>query len=88
MPEEKKFDPIKLQTADPGEMVCRDCIYRDQTTMKIDGDKVYIGIMRDTCLIYDGKKGNWKPTKVVLRNQYCDFYVQDETAEKFWEGKK
>lgn len=75
-----KNDPMKMQTADIKKVMCRDCIYRDRTTLKIDGDEIPVGVTRDTCLIYDGKKGNWKPTEVIIRNQACDFYERDDQA--------
>ena len=73
-----KSDPMKLQTADVSKVQCRNCIYRDRTVMTIGGEKTLVGVTRDTCLIYDGKKGNWKPTSVILRNMTCDFYEKDE----------
>ena len=80
--------PMRWQNADPNKMPCRDCIYRDQTTVTIDGEKIRSGITRDTCLIYDGKRGNWKPSNVYFMNESCPMYEQDETAERFWEGKE
>lgn len=79
---------VHAQTADPNKMPCRDCIYRDRDTMKIEGKLIRVGIMRDTCLIYDGKRGHWKPNNVYFMNEHCDFYERDEDAERFWEGKK
>ena len=73
-----KNDPMKLQTADIRKVKCRDCIYRDRAVMTIDGEKVFVGVTRDTCLIFDGKKGNWKPTDVIIRNQNCDFYEKED----------
>lgn len=81
-------DTMKMQTADPGKMQCRDCIYRDQETMVLDGKKVQVGIMRASCLIFDGKNGRWKPNNVYFRDENCLFYEQDETADRFWERKK
>lgn len=79
---------VRAQTADPNKIACRDCIYRDQETLKIDGKVIQVGIMRATCLIFDGKKGRWKPDGVDLGGQPCPFYEQDETAPRFWEKKK
>lgn len=73
-------DPMKMQTADAGKVRCRDCIYRDRETMKIGDKRILIGVTRDTCMIYDGQKGNWKPTSVILRNRNCEFYEKDEEA--------
>lgn len=78
---------VHAQTADPYKMPCRDCIYRDQDTMRIEGKLIRTGIMRDTCLIYGGN-GNWKPNNVYFMNERCEFYAKDDTADRFWERKK
>jgi len=82
------MDEIRAQNADPNKMVCRDCIYRERDTMKIEGKLIQTGIMRGTCLIFDGKNGNLKPNNVYFRNEHCPFYEKDETAPRFWERKK
>ena len=81
-------DTMKMQTAEPERMKCRDCIYRDQDTMKIDGKVIQTGIARATCLIFDGEKGRWKPNNVYFLNEDCIFYEQDPDADRFWERKK
>ena len=81
-------DTMRMQNADPNKMPCRDCIYRDRDTMVIDGDVVQTGIMRGTCVFFDGKRGNWKPNAVYFQNEPCLIYEWDETAERFWEEKK
>lgn len=73
---------MHMQTADPKRMRCRDCLYRDRETMVLCGEKVLVGVMRDTCLVFDGKRGNWKPTSVVLDGGNCPFYELDDTAER------
>lgn len=77
--------PMRTQTADPYKIRCRDCIYRDPEVVKTGKSKVMIGIMRDTCTIFDGKKGNWKPSSVYFLNEDCPMYIKDDTAPKFWE---
>ena len=79
--------PMKLQTADPAKISCRDCLYRDKTVVKVDGETLRVGITRDTCLVFDGKRGNWKPSDVYFQNADCMFYEKDENAERFWEKK-
>lgn len=70
-------DEMRMQTADPEQIVCRDCIYRDRDTMTIGEKLVQTGVMRGTCLIFDGKSGNWKPTAVTLDNKACLFYEKE-----------
>ena len=71
---------IRMQTADPKKMRCRDCIYRDRSVTVLDGKTVLTGVMKATCLIYDGKSGRWKPDFVVFENKNCMFYERDDTA--------
>ena len=71
--------PMKAQTADPYKMRCRNCLYRDREILKVGGKKVLIGVMRDTCLIFDGKRGNWKPSDVYFLNADCPMYERDDT---------
>lgn len=80
--------PMKLQKADPNTIPCRDCIYRDKTTLRLNGELLRPGITKDTCMIFDGKKGNWKPNNVYFLNEDCIFYEQDPDADRFWERKK
>lgn len=74
-------DPMKMQTANKDMMIpCRSCIYRDRASVTIDGKKMETGITKDTCLIFDGKKGNWKPKNVYYNSEMCLLYERDETV--------
>lgn len=73
-------DPIRMQTADPNKIRCRDCIFRDKTQVTIGGETARVGITRDTCVIFDGKRGNWKPTEILLDGANCLMYERDETV--------
>ena len=79
---------VRAQNADPERMQCRDCIYRDKDTMEIEGKLIQTGVMRGRCLVFDGKRGRWKPNGVYFNGEPCIMYEQDETAPKFWEEKK
>ena len=81
-------DTARMQTADPARMACKDCIYREKDTVEIEGDVIQAGVMRGSCLIFDGKKGRWKPNNVYFLNEPCPFYEFDETAPRFWEKKQ
>lgn len=74
----RRFSEVHAQTANPYKMKCKDCDYRDRDTMIIEGKLILTGIMRDTCAIYDGKGGNWKPNSVYFQNEDCEFYKKDE----------
>lgn len=72
-----KNDEMHMQTADPAKMMCMDCAFRDRTTIELCGETVLCGVMRDTCMIYDGKAMPHKPLSVVLDNGMCEFYEKD-----------
>lgn len=80
MAKEKKreFSPIKGQMADPEQIFCRNCAFRDKTVINIDGDEIPIGITRDTCDIYVSP--NLKPTEILLQDAPCDYWVQDRSV--------
>ena len=67
------------QRPDPKKIRCRDCLYRDKTVVTLGGEKVKVGITKDTCLFFN-KPGNWKPTSILFQNADCPFYEHDEGA--------
>ena len=81
------FSPVHAQNANPYTMACRDCIYREKDTIVLNRKLIQVGIMRGTCMIYDGKSGNWKPNNVYFRDEDCEYYKQDKSAPRFWEGQ-
>lgn len=69
------FTPIKGTWADPDEVVCRDCIYRDHTTVKLPSGKIVdAGITRLSCAVYLGK-----PDKVISEYmpEDCKYYKKE-----------
>lgn len=68
-----------MQTADPSKMRCKDCLFRDKTVIKLNGREIPVGVMKDTCMMFN-KPGHWKPTDIVLRNADCLLYERDEEA--------
>ena len=66
-----KLDPMKMQTANVNTIPCRDCIYRDKAFVTVDGERLNTGVTKDTCMIFDGRNGRWKPNSVPTgRNPY------------------
>ena len=74
-----RHEPMKMQTANKDTIQCKDCLYRDRAFVTVDGEKLETGITKDTCMIFDGKKGNWKPNGVYFRNERCPMYEPDLT---------
>ena len=73
-----KLDPMKMQTANVNTIPCRDCIYRDKAFVTVDGERMNTGITKDTCMIYDGRNGRWKPNGVYFHSEACAFYERDD----------
>lgn len=68
-----------MQRPDPDKIRCRDCLYRDQDELELDGETIKVGITRDTCMMFN-RPGNWKPTAVLFQNADCLLYERDEDA--------
>lgn len=75
-----KHEPMKLQTANVNTIPCRNCIYRDKAFVTVGGENLYTGITKDTCMIFDGDKGRYKPNDVYFNSKACDFYEKDDTV--------
>ena len=67
------------QRPDPEKVRCRNCLYRDQTTVNAGGKKIPVGVTRGTCLVFN-KPGNRKPMTVLFDNADCPMYEKDEDA--------
>jgi len=75
-----KHDPMVMQTANAKTIPCRNCIYRDRAYVEIGGERMDTGITKDTCMIFDGKGGRWKPNDVYFHSEACVFYEKDDEA--------
>ena len=75
-----KHDPMKMQTANVNTIPCRTCLYRDKAFVTVDGERLNTGVTKDTCMIFDGKNGGYKPNDVYFHSKDCVFYERDDTA--------
>lgn len=72
----REFSPMKCQMADPNEIFCRDCAFRDKTEIKVGGDTIKVGITKAQCDVY--VYPNKKPSAVLFQEAPCDYWVKDE----------
>lgn len=80
MAEERNFDqPLIMQGADPNKVVCKDCVFRDRTTFKLNGRIIETGMIKSWCKVYTKEISNGKPLKILLRNASCEFYMKEDT---------
>lgn len=54
---------------------CKDCIFRDRTTVKLDGEVKHVGATKSVCDIYEYPE--MKPTGVMNNTAACDFYERE-----------
>ena len=77
------YSPMRMQWPNPKTIPCKDCVFRDRTSIEIDGQMFFPGITRDTCGKYDGIRGNWKPSKLLFLNEPCKYYKKDVNANDY-----
>ena len=71
-------DVMKPQTPRAKEISCWDCIYRDKTMyVTDDGREIPTGVTKDTCEMYSGNLGRFKPNEVLFNNEECIFYISE-----------
>ena len=73
MAEKREFSPIKATSPNPKKIMCKDCVNRDRTTIKVNDKELPVGITKDFCDAYkDGK-----PYEVLFLNEECRYYIKD-----------
>ena len=55
---------------------CKTCIYRDRTTIVLDGVTHEVGWDKDTCGAYVHPE--WKPNQIMRNTAECPYYESDE----------
>ena len=78
MAKKREFSPMKGQMADPEQIFCRNCAFRDKTEIKVDGTILKVGITKGQCDIY--VYPNRKPSDILFQEAPCDYWVQDESV--------
>ena len=69
---EEHTSPIKAQFPNPRKIQCKDCVFRDTTTLELDGETLYVGMTRDTCDRFEHK-----PYEVLFENAACIEYIKE-----------
>jgi hypothetical protein len=72
-------DEIRPQWPDPNKIMCKDCIFRDKTEIKVNDKIIKCGVTKDLCRVYLGPPhDNGKPHDVLFLNDYCEFYEEEK----------
>lgn len=59
---------------------CKDCVYRDKTTLTLDGETREVGWSKDTCHVYVYPE--CKPNLVMDNRVECPNYEKEEAWNK------
>ena len=51
---------------------CKNCIFRDKTSVKLDGEVKHVGAMKSVCDIFEYPE--MKPMGVMNNTETCKFY--------------
>lgn len=71
----REFSPMKGQMADPNQIFCRDCAFRDKTTIAIGKDIIPVGVTKDTCDVFIYP--NTKPHEILFDEAPCNYWSKD-----------
>lgn len=70
--------PIKGQFPDINNIICKDCVFRDKTTINLSDKKIPVGVTKAFCEKYQAPpKSNGKPHEVLFNNGDCVFYQKE-----------
>lgn len=82
MPNERSenFDqPIRGSWPDPNKVICKDCAFRDKTSVMLNDKTLYVGVTKSFCKIYEKPpKTNGKPNEILFKNADCKYYMKDD----------
>lgn len=71
--------PLKGQFPNRKEIVCKDCTFRDKTTVTIGNKEIPVGVTKSFCGKYESPpKSNGKPHEVLFENGSCEHYQREE----------
>jgi hypothetical protein len=71
--------PIKGQFPNKNTIICKDCMFRDKTKIKIGKNKIPVGVTKAFCEKYEAPpKSNGKPHDVLFENGICEYYEKEK----------
>ena len=77
MDEKREFDPMR-GTFPEQDIPCKDCVFRDKTTIELDGKTISVGITRSFCEVFEEPpKTNGKPIDVLFHGAKCEYYNKE-----------
>lgn len=74
----REFSPMKMAHPNPKTIKCKNCKYRDKTTVEIDGEIIDVGITKGRCEKYlDYPYDMGKPSAILFQNADCEYYEKE-----------
>lgn len=73
--EKREFTPMMAQTPDGTKIKCKDCKYRDKTTITVNGKTIPVGITKGNCELFPYPEN--KPGEILFLNADCGFYEKE-----------
>lgn len=66
-------EPMTMQMLHPKQ--CKDCAFRNRTTVNIDGKEIEVGSTKSDCIVYPYPE--MKPWAVMENREECDYYEKE-----------
>lgn len=80
---QRVFDPIKATFPNYKKVICRNCLYRDHTTIKIDNAVIPVGVTKSFCKIYrEPPETNGKPLNILFNGANCKYFKFEKLISK------
>lgn len=83
MAEEKSgiYGEMHTTMQSPDKCQCKDCVFRDRTTVTIGNEVKRIGVIRANCLVFEKETTNGKPPQFITNELPCPYHQKDENYE-------
>lgn len=70
---------IKGQFPNKDKIICKDCMFRDKTTLKLGKNEIPVGVIKAFCEKYETPpKSNGKPHEILFENGICEYYEKED----------
>jgi len=71
----REFSPMNCQVPNADQIVCKDCVHRDRTEIKMGSKVLPVGVTKGNCdmFVYPDSK----PSEVLFNNADCEFHEEE-----------
>ena len=75
MNKKQEESPMMVQKPDATKIMCKDCAFKDKTTITLNKKKIPVGITKGNCEIF--VYPDTKPSDVLFQNAECEYYQKE-----------